>query len=266
MELTTDVLMNRIDALFEAKKKDILSVFFTAGYPAIEDTTRIAELLETSGADMIEIGIPFSDPVADGPVIQESNTVALENGMTVKKLLSQVVQIRAKVSIPILLMGYVNPVIQYGVDKFCADFSTAGIDGVILPDMPVPVYAREYKSIFEKHGLRNVFLVSPTTSEERIRSIDQASTGFIYAVSSSSTTGARKNFAPEQQTYFKKLRAMNLKNPFLIGFGISSRDTFSMACEFGSGAIVGSAFISLLKSSRNIAGDIPQFVRQLQGR
>jgi tryptophan synthase alpha chain len=255
---------NRIEKLFERKKKNILSVFYTAGFPRFDDTVSIAEQLHASGADIIEIGIPFSDPVADGPVIQESNTTSLANGMTLKKLLTQVRQIRAKVDLPILLMGYLNPVIQYGVDKFCADFADAGVDGVILPDMPVQVYLAEYQTVFEQHGLKNIFLVSPTTSDERIRSIDNASTGFIYAVSSSSTTGAKKDFSPAQEGYFKKLKDMKLGNPFLIGFGVSSRDTFSKACQFGSGAIVGSAFISLLKSSQDIAADVPRFIKNLR--
>jgi tryptophan synthase alpha chain len=257
-------MKNRIDALFETKKKNILSVFFTAGFPAVDDTERIAGQLHASGVDMIEIGIPFSDPVADGPVIQESNTISLTNGMTLKKLLTQVKRIRAKINTPILLMGYLNPVIQYGVDKFCADFAAAGIDGVILPDLPAQVFQREYQSTFEKHGLKNVFLISPTTSNERIRSIDEASSGFIYAVSSSSTTGAKNNFSEEQQAYFKKLQGMKLRNPFLIGFGVSSHSTFSNACQFGSGAIVGSAFISLLKSAANLDTEIPRFVNELR--
>jgi tryptophan synthase alpha chain len=259
-----DFMKNRIEALFEGKKKDILSVFYTAGFPKIDDTIGIAEHLQASGADMVEIGIPFSDPVADGPVIQESNTIALANGMTLRKLLAQIKQIRANINIPILLMGYLNPVIQYGVEKFCTDFSAAGIDGVIFPDMPMQVYQAEYKSIFERYGLKNVFLISPTTSSERIRSIDGVSAAFIYAVSSSSTTGAKKDFSAEQEVYFKKLKDMKLKNPFLIGFGISSRNTFSKACEFGSGGIVGSAFISLLKSSKDIPTDTRRFVDMLK--
>ncbi len=258
-------MINRIDALFEEKRENILSVFFTAGFPSFDDTPRIAALLEASGVDMIEIGIPFSDPIADGPVIQDSNTVALMNGMTLTGLLKQIRQIRAEIDIPILLMGYLNPVIQYGMDRFCADFAAAGIDGVILPDLPVDVYEREYGALFAKNGLKNVFLISPTTSKERILRIDAASTGFVYAVSSSSTTGARKEFDSEQLAYFERLRAMNLKNPFLIGFGVSSSGTFSKACQFAAGAIVGSAFISLLKSSQNIEGDIPKFVRELKG-
>ncbi|HWA35554.1 MAG TPA: tryptophan synthase subunit alpha, partial [Cyclobacteriaceae bacterium] len=243
----------------------ILSVFFTAGFPTVDDTQRIAEQLQASGVDMIEIGIPFSDPVADGPVIQESNTRALANGMTLKTLLSQVKQIRAKVNIPILLMGYLNPVIQYGVEKFCVDFAAAGIDGVILPDLPADVFQREYQALFHEYGLKNVFLISPTTSDERIRKIDTASAGFIYAVSSSSTTGAKKDFSDEQQAYFEKLQGMKLRNPFLIGFGVSSHSTFLKACRFGSGAIVGSAFISLLKSSTDVAADVPRFIKELRG-
>jgi tryptophan synthase alpha chain len=255
---------NRITELFTKRKQGILSVFYTAGFPALESTREIAEALEEAGADLIEIGIPFSDPVADGPVIQESNTVALGNGMTVKKLLDQVKTIRERVKLPIILMGYLNPVIQYGVAKFCQDAAAAGVDGLILPDMPMAEYLSEYQVLFKANGLKNTFLVSPTTSEDRIRNIDQATDGFIYAVSASSTTGTKSDFSPEQEDYFKKLRGLNLKNPFLVGFGISNRPTFLKASEFGSGAIVGSAFIKVLKESKDLKGDIGSFVNTLR--
>lgn len=257
--------MNRLHKVFKEKKGKILSVFYTAGFPALDDTVVIAKALEDAGADIIEIGIPFSDPVADGPTIQASNKIALDNGMNVKLLLAQVKEIRASVSTPIILMGYLNPVIQYGVDKFVTDAHAAGVDGLILPDMPADVYQHEFKSLFEKQGLTNTFLISPTTSEDRIRRIDSLTNGFIYAVSASSTTGARSEFTPEQIGYFKKLKDMNLKNPFLIGFGISNNETFNIASSFSSGAIVGSAFINLLKDSKSFHEDVEAFVRNIKG-
>lgn len=243
----------------------MLSVFYTAGFPKLNDTTPIAVALEASGADLIEIGIPFSDPVADGPAIQESNKIALQNGMTLKLLIDQVKQIREKVSLPIILMGYLNPVLQYGFEKFCEEISKAGADGLILPDLPIDIYQSEYQLIVEKFNLSNTFLVSPTTSESRIKLIDSLSNSFIYAVSASSTTGARKDFEDAQILYFKKLQGMNLKNPFLIGFGISNQATFKKASEFSRGAIVGSAFISVLKNSRDLPADIDKFVKELKG-
>jgi tryptophan synthase alpha chain len=231
----------------------------------LNDTVAIAKHLEQAGADIIEIGIPFSDPVADGPTIQASNKVALDNGMSVQLLLEQVKEIRREVSIPIVLMGYLNPVLRYGIEKFCKDAASNGVDGLILPDLPLDEFEAEYKNLTKSVSLDVIFLVSPTTSEERIRAIDDLSTGFVYAVSSSSTTGAKKGFSSDQEVYFEKLKAMNLKNPFLIGFGISDHQTFSKACEFASGAIVGSAFISLLKESDNFAKDIHEFVKNLKG-
>lgn len=255
--------MNRIEKVFTEKKNNILNVFYTAGFPKHDDTVIIAQYLAQAGADIIEIGIPFSDPVADGAVIQDSNKIALDSGMTVKKLLQQVKEIRSKITTPIILMGYLNPIIQYDIEQFCKDAKAAGVDGMILPDMPMNEYQTEYKSIFELHGLSNTFLISPTTSENRIRQIDEASTGFIYAVASSSTTGAKIGFTVEQENYFKKLKAMNLKNPFLIGFGISDYSTFSKASEYAAGAIVGSAFVTMLKNSKDFKTDIHNFVDSL---
>ena len=256
--------MTRIQTLFSKKKSNILNVFYTAGFPQRDSTIQIARELEKSGVDIIEIGIPFSDPIADGPVIQESNKIAIDNGMTVKLLLEQVKEIRKSVKIPIILMGYLNPVMQYGIERFCKDASANGVDGLILPDMPMDVYLSTYKTIFESHNLSNTFLISPTTSEDRIRLIDNATNGFIYAVSSSSTTGAKKDFSDEQVNYFEKLKSLNLKNPFLIGFGISNHETFARACEYSSGAIIGSAFITLLKNSTDIGKDVHQFITSIR--
>ena len=254
---------NRINQLLAVKPKNILSVYYTAGFPKLNDTVVIAKALEDAGADLIEIGIPFSDPVADGPVIQESNKIALDNGMTLKLLLEQVDYIRKQVKLPIILMGYLNPVLQFGVEKFCKDAAAAGVDGLILPDLPLLEYETEYKAIFGQFGLKNIFLISPTTSEDRIRKIDEASSSFIYAVSASSTTGAKNGFSSEQEDYFTRLQKMKFKNPFLIGFGISTRETFRKASEYSAGAIVGSAFIQLLKQAKDLPKEIDVLVKGL---
>ncbi len=258
-------MKNRITALFQKQNKNILSVFYTGGFPRLNDTIIIAQQLQKSGVEIIEIGIPFSDPVADGPTIQDSNKVALDNGMTLPLLISQIKEIRKTVTLPIILMGYFNPVMQYGVERFVKDASAAGVDGLILPDMPLHEFTEKYKDLFDQYNLSNTFLIAPTTSAERIQQIDHASEGFIYAVAASSTTGARSDFAPEQITYFEKLQNSKLKNPFLIGFGISNRATFSKAAEYGAGAIVGSAFVQLLKTSSDFEKDIPSFVKNIKG-
>ncbi|MGI9546487.1 MAG: tryptophan synthase subunit alpha, partial [Flavobacteriaceae bacterium] len=234
--------MNRIQETLKQRNK-ILSIYFTAGYPALDDTATIITSLEQEGVDMIEIGLPFSDPLADGPTIQESSTAALKNGMHTELLFEQLKEIRSKVKIPLVIMGYFNPVLQYGVEEFCRKCQQIGIDGLILPDLPLDVYLKEYSRIFDRHGILNIFLITPQTSEERIRQIDSASDGFIYMVSSASTTGAKSGFGEEQSAYFKRIAAMKLKNPQIVGFGISNALTFKHATEFAKGAIIGSAFI-----------------------
>lgn len=259
-------MKNRITTLFSKKPGNILSVYYTAGFPELDSTVSTARYLADAGADIIEIGIPFSDPVADGPTIQDSNKIALAKGMNVPLALEQVKKIRhAGVDLPIILMGYLNPVFQYGMEKFLKDASKAGVDGMILPDMPLHEYEEEYQPMFEAENLCNTFLISPTTSQDRIRKIDAATKGFIYAVSASSTTGARGTFTDDQLRYFERLKKMKLENPCLIGFGISNHETFSKACQYGAGAIVGSAFINLLKDSKNIEKDVHSFVSGLKG-
>ena len=257
--------MNRITELLKNKKENVLNVFFTAGFPALNDTTRILQLLEESGADMVEIGMPYSDPMADGPVIQESNGVALENGMSIKVLFEQLEGIREKVSIPILLMGYFNPVIQYGVESFLKKAKELGVDGVILPDLPMAEYEEQYKSLFEELGLSNVFLVTPQTTSERLTKIDAVSNGFIYIVSTNSTTGNDTKEAENTDAYFNRVNAAGLKNPKLIGFNIKDNETFSNACKHAEGAIIGSAFIKVLEKGGELEESIPAFVKNVRG-
>lgn len=253
-------MKNRINSLFEKKDKNILSVYFTAGFPNLNDTVEIIQQLEKNGVDLIEIGMPFSDPTADGPTIQRSSETALKNGMSLKLLFEQLKDIRATVKIPLILMGYINPVYQFGVEKFCEKCAETGIDGVILPDMPLNEYEAHYRPVFEKHNLHNILLFTPQTSDPRIRQIDEASSGFIYMVSSSATTGTGKKVEDFQQEYFDRIKAMNLKNPRLIGFGISDRATFANACKNASGAIVGSAFVKALENNLNMETTIKTFV------
>jgi len=237
--------MNRIDQKL-ANKNQVLSIYFTAGYPSLNDTKKIIIDLEQSGVDMIEIGLPFSDPLADGPVIQQSGTVALGNGMTTAVLFEQLKDIRTDVKIPLLIMAYFNPILQFGIENFCAKCAEIGIDGVIIPDLPIYVYEKEYKEIFEKYNIYNIFLITPQTSELRIKYIDSISKGFIYMVSSNSTTGKKNNIADTTEAYFKRVANYNLKNPQLIGFGIHDKDSFQKSTQHQKGVIVGTDFIRFI--------------------
>ncbi len=253
--------MNRINQKLKENKK-LLSIYFTAGYPNLEDTTTIIQNLEQSGVDMIEVGLPFSDPLADGPTIQASSTQALKNGMTTNLLFEQLKEIRNTVNIPLLIMGYFNPILQYGVEDFCEKCNEVGIDGLIIPDLPVDVYNEQYKATFEKHELINVFLITPQTSLERINFIDSISNRFIYMVSSASVTGSQSGFGEEQTNYFKRIADMNLNNPQIVGFGISNNKTFTQATQHTKGAIIGSAFIKHL--SNEGVNRIDSFVKSIR--
>lgn len=244
--------MNRINKLFEVKSNDVFSIYFTAGFPHLEDTCKIIRTLEANGTDLIEIGIPFSDPMADGPTIQDSGSIALKNGMSLQLLFEQLQDIRKDVTIPLIMMGYLNPIMQYGFERFCKACNQVGIDGTIIPDLPFKDYVEEYKPIADKYGLKVIMLITPDTSEERLRLIDANTDGFIYMVSSTSTTGAQNDFDEEKQAYFKKINAMKLRNPRLIGFGISNKATLELARAHANGTIIGSKFISLLKASSGI--------------
>ena len=261
--------MNRITSLFQNKSEHengLLNVYFTAGFPALNDTIKVLTALQEGGADLVEIGMPYSDPVADGETIQKSNDVALENGMSVRTLFDQLRNMRETVTVPVLLMGYINPVLQYGIENFCKKCAEVGVDGLILPDMPMDVYLNEYKAIFDSYGILNIFLVTPQTSEKRIRQIDEISEGFIYTVSSASVTGSKSGVSDDMEAYFERLNAMNLVNPRLIGFGIKDHATFKQASDHAAGAIIGSAFIRVLMESVDLENDIKAFVKQVKGK
>lgn len=255
--------MNRLQELFNRKKKNILSIYYTAGYPQLTSTMQIAEALQKSGADFLEIGFPYSDPVADGPVIQASSKEALDAGMTLHLLFEQLKDLRKTITIPILLMGYVNPVLQFGVANFCKACAEVGIDGCIIPDLPMYEYEELYSGEFEKNGLSNIFLVTPQTSEERIRKIDGLSNAFIYLLSSSATTGKNLDVSASATAYFSRIKAMQLKNPLMIGFGISDKKTFDAANEYASGAIIGSAFVKCLANG-DVEENIAQFMKEFR--
>lgn len=255
--------MNRINKLFQSKKERILSVYFTAGYPNLDDTVPVIQELEKNGVDLIEIGMPFSDPVADGPVIQHSSLIALRNGMSIRKLFDQLKDIRQSVDIPLILMGYINPVLQFGVEAFCQKCKEIGIDGLIIPDLPMDVYEEAFKTIFKANNLHNIFLITPQTSEGRLRKIDEVSTGFIYMVSGNATTGAKTSVSDFQKEYFERVNSIELKNPRLIGFGISNAETYENACRYASGAIIGSAFVKALEVDESIEMKVSQFVKAI---
>ena len=256
--------MNRLDLLFADGRKDILNIFFTAGHPNLEDTESIILALDKAGVDLIEVGIPYSDPLADGPTIQASSMQALKNGMTVDLLFQQVAAARAKTNIPLILMGNYNQVMQYGEEQFFRKCKEVGVDGLILPDLPVYVFEEEYKALFEELDLRISFLITPQTSESRLRKIDNLTKGFIYMVSRSSITGAKKDISEQQLAYFNRINGLDLKNPRLIGFGISNNATYSTACQYSSGAIIGSAFIKALEKGEALQPTIANFVKMIR--
>jgi len=243
--------MSRLQQLFQQKSKRVLNVYCTAGYPGLDSTAEVLDALQAAGADIVELGMPYSDPLADGPVIQHSSTVALQNGMTIQTLFKQLQGFRSSIRIPVLLMGYMNPVLQYGFEKFCANAAAAGADGLIIPDLPEYEFETEYGKFIKKHGLDFIFLVTPETSEERVRRLDKLSSGFLYAVTSSSTTGRDKNIH-DVVSYLERLKDYQLKNPVLAGFGIKDKQTFEAACMHASGAIIGSAYIKALEHTKDI--------------
>jgi tryptophan synthase alpha chain len=254
--------MSRIQELFAKKQSKVLNVYCTAGYPALNSTLTVMKALQDSGADLIELGMPYSDPLADGPVIQASGSRSLENGMTIHVLLEQLSGFRKNISVPVILMGYMNPVLQYGFEKFCEDAAAVGVDGLILPDLPEYEYETEFGAIIKKHGLDFIFLVTPETSEERIKKLDALSSGFLYAVSSSATTGKDKDFSAVEK-YLERLQSMQLKNPVLVGFGIKDKETFESACKYANGAIIGTAYIKMLEDSKDIQKGTKDFLQNI---
>jgi len=255
--------MNRIKKLFHEKEQRVLNVYFTAGYPQLNSTIEVMMALQENDADIIELGMPYSDPLADGPVIQLSSSIALTNGMTIKKLFEQLKDFRKNVSVPVVLMGYMNPVLQYGIEKFCVDAASVGVDGLIIPDLPEHEFETEYGPIIKKNGLDFIFLVTPETNEQRIKKLDELSTGFLYAVSSSSTTGSNKNMA-DVKSYLQKLQRLKLGNPVLVGFGIKDKSTFEAACANANGAIIGTAYIKALAEPGNVADITRKFLESIR--
>lgn len=253
--------MNRIDQLFQENPHNLLSIYFCAGCPTLEGTADVIRALARNGVDMVEIGIPFSDPMADGVVIQEAATRALRNGMSLRLLFQQLQNIRQEVSIPLILMGYLNPIMQFGFEAFCQECVACGIDGVIIPDLPFRDYESNYKAIANRYDLRVIMLITPETSLERVREIDAHTDGFIYMVSSAATTGAQKDFDAQKQAYFQRIESLGLRNPRMVGFGISNKQTFDAACAHASGAIIGSRFVTLLNEAQ---GDANQAIERLK--
>ena len=255
--------MNRINQLFNQKKENILSVYFTSGFPALEDTVPTLKCLQANGVDLVEIGVPFSDPLADGIVIQNSSQQALRNGMSIRKLFDQLTSVRADIHIPLIMMGYLNPILQFGFDTFCAECARVGVDGMIIPDLPMVDYINQYKAIAERYGLEFIFLITPETSDERIREIDSHTNGFIYMVSSAAVTGTQSSFDTKVE-YFNRINSMNLKNPRLIGFGISNKSTRDMVNRYSSGAIIGSAFIKALEETQDVEKGVKLLLEKLE--
>ena len=256
-------VINRINLLFERKKENILSVYFTAGFPQLDDTIPTLKNLQLNDIDLVEIGVPFSDPMADGIVIQNSSQQALKNGMSIRKLFEQLVNVREHIHIPLVMMGYLNPIMQFGFEEFCYECNKVGIDGMIIPDLPMSDFLAEYKEIAEKYGLEFIFLITPETSEERIRLIDSHTNGFIYMVSSAAVTGTQTSFDGKVE-YFNRINAMHLKNPRLIGFGISNKSTLEMVCKYSSGAIIGSAFIKALEQTQDVEKGVALLLEKLK--
>ncbi len=256
--------MSRIQEIFKQKNSNVLNVYCTAGYPKLDSTLEVMKALQDNGADLIELGMPYSDPLADGPVIQASGSIALKNGMTIANLFKQLKDFRKDIHVPVILMGYMNPVLQYGFERFCADAAAVGVDGLILPDLPQYEFETEYGGIIKKYGLDFIFLVTPETSEERVRQIDELSSGFLYAVSSSSTTGNEKDFGLVEK-YLQRLQDLKLKNPVLVGFGIKDRQTFASAAKHANGAIIGSAYIKALNDNSDVSLATKAFLSSVLG-
>lgn len=254
-------MKNRINHKL-AEDTKILSIYFTAGFPKLEDTREVMLALQNAGVDMLEIGLPYSDPLADGPTIQDSSTTALKNGMSSLKLFEQLEGVRSEINIPLIVMGYFNAMLQFGVEDFCKKCYELGIDGIIMPDLPLEIYQTEYQSIFEKYNLHNIFLITPQTSDERIKLMDRVSNSFIYLVSTASTTGSNSGFGEEQMNYFKRIADMKLKNKLIVGFGIKDEESFQQATKYTKGSIIGSAFIKSL-STHGING-ISDFIKSIR--
>ena len=255
---------NRINKLFADNDGKVLSIYFTAGYPNLDTTVEIIRELEEAGVNLVEIGMPFSDPLADGPTIQDSSQIALNNGMNIKLLFEQLSEIRNSIQIPLILMGYLNPILQYGIQNFCEKCNEIGIDGLIIPDLPLDVYTNDYKDIFDQNNLKNILLITPQTSEGRIREIDSVSNGFIYAVSSYSITGAKTWISDEQVEYLKRIQSYKLNNPIVVGFGISDKESFTKVTEHTDGAIIGSAFIKAISNGEGLSSAIKNFISSIK--
>lgn len=256
--------MNRITSLFQNQKNEILSVYFTAGYPQLNSTIPTLRALQKGGIRMVEIGIPFSDPMADGPVIQHSSTQALRNGMSLRLLFDQLKDMRKEIDIPVLFMGYLNPIMQYGFERFCQSCVSVGVDGAVIPDLPFTDYINNYKPIADRYNIKIIMLITPETSEERIRLIDEHTDGFLYTVSSAATTGTQQHFDEMKQAYFQRISNMKLRNPHIVGFGISNPSTFAMAKAYSSGAIIGSKFVQLLNEESNPDAAVKKLLETLE--